>query len=1074
MRFLREFIAAGVRNPVLANLIMVCALAGGYFAARDMVQEAYPEFSVDHVEIVIAWPGAATVDVERAITIPVEEAVEGIGGVRQVSSHSSDDFSSVWLTLNTRGVDVDEVIKEVRNEVDQISHRLPPDAEKPIIRELIVRGEVISIAISGDVSERALKRVAKKTKTDLLAMPEVSQVAISGVRDDEIIVELSEESLQAYNLTFDQVMAAIARSSLELSAGTIRTSEEEVSLRIAGRRLRASEYEKLVVIERPNAVVHLSDIAEIREGFEEQTIRGRFNGKPALSVIVYKTPQEDTTSIARAVRTYVESQQGFLPQRVTMSFWADSSRHVEDRVQMLVSNGLLGIILVFAALTLFLEMRTAFWVAIGIPVAFGGALIVMAFSGETLNMISMFALIMVSGIIVDDAIVIAENIHNRRRAGDAPQLASINGANGVAVPVLGSSLTTIMTFIPLLFILGAMGNVIRVLPVVVIGAILASAVEAFGILPAHLAGHKVNESNSYKRRVNALRKRLEKAIDHVVEYWYRPVYRLSLRYRLVTIAGALGMLAFVVGLVLGDRVSFIFYPKETGAILRARVRYPEGTPASLSEDTAQRMELAALALNDDPELASEVEGPLVKNTYAVVGEFADFWPERGSNLCEVRIELMPAEKRGFDEQVIIEKWREKIGKVHDAIAYFIEREEIGPVKAPIEVRFMGSNLEDLNDARARLSEKLSTYAGVTDVYSDLLPGKRELRVKLKPSARTLGLTLEDVARQLRQGFYGGEAVRLRRGREEVIVRVRYREEERRSITELNQKHFKLPTGQRIPFEEAVEVAWDQGFAMIGHQDGKRRVRVFADVDERVANATRVFEELESEYLPTLVNDYNDMYWAFGGHRDEMDMSLSSLWTGFQMAMLAVYAVLAGMLRSYIKPVIILIAVPFGIIGAVFGHAIMGFDVTLMSLFGVVALSGVVVNDSLVLLDQVNTSIREGKSVAEAVAGAGERRFRAVVLTSITTVAGLAPLMLERSTQAAPLVPMAISLVFGIVFATVLTLFIVPSLYLLVNDMRRFAHWLLRGGSYPLPEDVEEYTQEMLTEHSPSAQSATSS
>jgi len=1054
MRFSREIIAAGVRNPVFANLLMVCILAGGFLSTRQMIREAYPELSVNYVEIIVAWPGASTEDVERSICIPIEEAMVGIDGLTEISSAANEDFGTVYLELHSISGDMDAVLREALDRVEQVTS-FPPESEKPIIRELIIRSEVISVAIYGDATERTLKEFARDTKRDLLANSAISQVSLSGVREEEIIIEISEETLRAYSLTFSDVMTAIARSSLDLPAGTIRTSEEEVTLRVSGQRLAAMEYEDLVVIERPDALVHLGDIADVREGFAEGTSNGRFNEQGAVVVAVFKTPYQDTTEIARIVRNYVEDRQATLPERVKMSVWADNSHDVTSRIDMLVSNGIAGIILVVVSLALFLELRLAVWVAVGIPISFAGALIIMNFCGETINMISLFALIMVSGIIVDDAIVIAESIHARRKAGDIPELASIDGAHRVALPVLGSSLTTIITFIPLMFVVGAMGKLIHVLPVVVIAAIASSALEAFGILPAHLHRRTPVGLKEKTKGPGKLRLRIDSAVETFITGWYRPVYRLTLRYRAVTVSLAVACLLFVFGLVAGERTGFVFYPKEDGRILRARVRYPEGTPLSVSEETLRRIEQAALALNNDPELVPARPGTLVQQVYSVAGEFADFLPVRGSNLCEVRIELMPAEDRRINEEMIIDSWRNNIGPIHDAILFTIARQDVGPIDRSIEIRLLGSSLQDMSEASQRLQTKLREFEGVTEVYNDLIPGKRELKVKLRSAARALGLALDDVATQLRQGFFGGEAVRVRRGRDEVIVRVRYPEKERQSIFSLYGKNFRTPLGEEIPFHEAVEVEWATGYARVMHQDGLRRVRTNAEVDERRANAEQIIRSLETEFLPGLVNDYNDMRYSFGGSRHEMDVSLGSLSAGFKMAMIAVYALLAGMLRSYVQPLVILSAVPFGIIGAVFGHVVLGYDLTLMSMFGVVALSGVVVNDSLVLLDRVNVSIREGQSVEEAVMGAGELRFRAVTLTSLTTVVGLTPLLLERSTQAYTVMPMAISLVFGIAFATVLTLVVVPSLYLVVNDVRRFIRFLRYGGEYPRAELVEE-------------------
>jgi multidrug efflux pump subunit AcrB len=1063
MPFVRGAIAAGVRNPVFANLLMACLLVGGYLAVTHLKRESYPQFSLDIIRVNVLYPGASPEDVEQAVCRPIEEVLVDIDGIDELTSSADPDIGSVWFTLTPDARDSAVILQEVKDRVDQIT-TFPPEVEKPVVTEEVIRHEVINIAVYGDVPERTLKQFAREVKNDLLAMPQISQVSLSGVREDEILVELSEEALRAYDLSFNQVMAVIARSSLDLPAGTIKTAGEELTLRVKGQRLRASDYERLVVIDRPDAMVRLGQIASVSEGFAETAIRGRFNGYPGVLITVFKAPQQDILQIAALARDYVVRQQAKLPERLKMSVWGDNSRDVEGRISMLLKNGLAGFALVFITLAVFLQLRLAFWVAVGIPLAFSGALIVMGMMGQTINMISLFALIMVSGIIVDDAIVVSENIHTRRRLGEAPATASIEGAYRVALPVLGSSLTTIIAFIPLLYVAGVMGKFIRVLPIVVIAAIVASALEAFGVLPSHLCTYRPPGAEARPSRPSRFRQSMEKGIDWVIAQVYRPVYRLALRYRLITLALAVACVLAIAGTIFSGRTAFVLYPKEDGNMLRARVRFPEGTPASVTAKTIEHLEQAALALNDDPNLRPAKPGRLVRQVYSIAGEWVDFLPIRGDHVCEVRIELMPARQRRINEEEIISRWRHHIGEIHDAVHFSLSRHQLQPVERPIEVRLLGDDLEELREAAERIADQLRRYEGVTDVYLDLVPGKRELRVNLRPAARALGLTLEDVATQLRQGFFGGEAVKLQRGGEEVVVRVRYPERERLSIADLENKVFRTVRGDEIPFREAVDVQWVRGYASILHEDTRRRVRVYADIDERRANSERICTDIETRYLPEVVAQYDNMSYVFGGTRAEAIQSVSSLLTGFKMALVVMYAVLAGLLRSYVQPLVIMATVPLGLIGVVLGHWFMGYDLTLMSLFGVVALAGVVVNDALVLLDYVNGLIREGKGLTQAVLTAGEARFRAVVLTSLTTVAGLTPLLAERSSQARMVIPMAVSLVFGIAFATVLTLLVVPALYLIVNDIRRAVRWLRYGGTYPAPELVEEaYRDRIMAE-----------
>ncbi len=1054
MQLLRAMIAGGVRNPVLANLLMLCFLAGGFISARRMVREAFPRLSIDHVQVDVAYPGASPEDVESRVCTPIEEAVRGVPGIRRLWSAASENFGTIGLGLQTNVKDIQRVIDQVKELVDQIK-TLPPEAEKPVVTETIIRTEVINVAVFGDAPERTLRQTAREIKDYLESRSGISQVSLSGVRDEEIVIEVSEEALLAYNLSIGQVMGVVRKSSLDLPAGVIRTAEEELTLRVTGQRLTAAEYEELIVLEKADAVVRLGDIATIREGFEDAVIRGRFNGHAAVLVAVYKTKDEDAIRIAETVRDYVAERQPYLPERLQLAMWGDSSVEINSRIWLLVSNGLQGLVILFATMWLFLEFRLAFWVAAGIPISFAGGLLLMDYLDQTINVISLFALIMVTGIIVDDSIVIAESVHTRREAGDPPQLAAIEGTTRVALPVLGSTLTTMVAFVPLLYVVGVMGRFVYVLPVVVIAALLASTVEGFLIQPAHLCYGEKPGVKYEKRPPNALRRAIDRGFEHVITHWYRPVFRLALDYRAITIAITLAMLLAAAGAWYGGRTPFVLLPKEDGSVLQARVRFPEGTPSSMSQRTIERMEEAARTLNNDPALKPAAPGALVRQIYSIQGEFADFLPVRGSNLCEVRIELMPSGDRRIGDDPIMEAWRRHIGPIHDATEFTIARQQIGSTDRPIEIRLLGSDMGDLAAAGERVQAKLREFEGVNDVHTDLIPGKRQLRIKLRPAARALGLTLEDVATQLRHGFFGGEAIRLQRGSDEVVVRVRYPESERASLSDLENERIHLPRGDVVPFHEVAQVDWARGYATIMHQEGKRRVRVLADLDERRANAEQILQTLQAGFLDSVVGDYNDMTYNFGGDRERMDESFASLSEGFTLALLVNFALLAAVLRSYIKPLVVMAAVPLGVIGVMIGHLIMGYDLTMMSIFGIVGVSGLVVNEALVLVDAIHWSIREGKSVKEAVTEAGESRFRPILLTSITDLAGLLPILLNQSGQAQSVQPMAISLSFGLLGSAVLNLLVVPGLYLVANDVRRFFFWLRHGGAYPVRELVEE-------------------
>ncbi|MCH7812839.1 MAG: efflux RND transporter permease subunit, partial [Planctomycetes bacterium] len=979
-------ISWGVRNPVMANLAMVCILAAGFLATRGMVRETYPEFSLDHIAIDVVYPGASAADVETGITIRIEEAIQGIDGIREVSSNSSDGGCSVFVALRNDVGNPSKIVKEIQDRIERIT-TFPAGAEEPVVGERLVPSQVINVAVSGDVSERTLKSLTREVHDDLITDPDISQVSIVGVRDDEISIDVSEEALQRYGLSFADVMAAVARSSLDLPAGTLRTRNEEITLRTVGQRYTGADFERLVVISAPDGtLIRLNQIATVRDTFEESPKRGWFNGRPAALVSVYKTKTQDTSTIARKVRAYVAARQADLPDGVTMSIWADGSREVDGRIGMLLSNGLTGMFLVLIALTLFLGLRLSIWVAAGIPVSFAGALVILGLTDQSLNMISLLGLIMVTGIIVDDAIVIAEHIHTRRQQGLSSIEAAVTGAREMALPVLGSSATTIVAFIPLLFVSGVMGKFIRVLPIVVIAAVIASSFEAFFILPAHLrhAGAAGDPGDHAPGRTSwrfRLRRRLDGALQGIIERWYRPALETAVRRRWVTLAAAAACLAITAGLIGGGRVAFVLFPKGDSNLLRARVRFPEGTPAAVTEAAVHRIAQAAKGIHDTQPASAAGTG-LVRQVFANIGQWSGFWTETGAHLGEVSVELPPAQTRRMSGAEILDAWRQQVGIIDDVLSLEMVPLEFGPTEKPLEIRLHGNDLEFLRRAADEFRDKLATYAGVYEIDDDLLPGKRELRVSLKPVARTLGLTVADLASQLREGFFGGEAVRILRDRAEVAVQVRYPRDQRRSLSDVSKVRIRTAAGHEIPFTEAADVTLVRGYSSIWRQDGQRRVRVRANVDERRANAEQILDDLEATFLPEAARRYRqenpegDFSYSIGGQRAQIAESLGSLTSGLGLALVVIYALLASILRSYLQPLVIMAAIPVGVIGVVAGHLIMGYDLTIMSAFGAVALTGVVVNDALVLVVRTNRLVAGGQPIVAAVIEAGRSRFRA--------------------------------------------------------------------------------------------------
>jgi len=1053
---LRALTAVFVHNPVFANLLALGTLVGGAVAAFHLPRETFPETSLNYFLVTVTYPGGAPADVEEGICIKVEQAVEGIPGVWDLASRADDNIAYIGAAFDPEVTPTAEVLRQVTNRVNAIT-TFPPAAGKPVVTEVIVHNDVITIGVHGDAPESVIQRTAERVREDLLAHTAISQVRLIGVRESELSIQVTEEALLRHGLSMPQLVEMISRSNLNLPAGTVRTGYEEFAVRTTGRGFSVRDFENLVIIAHPDGTsVRLGQIAQVRETFEETPLYGRINGEPGILVRALKTPLEDISSVAAAARDYVARAQAGLPEGVRLTLLVDKSRDVDARVDMLVKNGLMGIVLLMGCLLLFMDFRAAVGVAMGLPVAMAGALLVMHLTGQTLNLISLFGIIMADAIVLDDSIVIADSVLAREREGLSPALAAIEGTGHVALPVIHASLTTLIMFVPMMFVEGVMGKLIYVLPVVVIASIAASLAEAFVVLPAHLCEWAGWQKRSGGLTLRArIRSRLDGWIQTAIGRGYRPVIESLIRWRLVVLAGSAGALCVCIGLVLGGRTPFILFPKMDCNTLRARVRFPEGTPVEVTQAAADRIEQAALALNDDAQVKPAMAAKLVRHVYSSIGEWPDYYvPTRSSGLCETTIELLPAEDRRLDVALILERWRNNIGPIATAQSLSIVREELGPTDKPIEIRLLGDDLHELRAAADALEENLGSFAGVFDIEDDLIYGKRELQISLKPAARHLGLTVGDLAMQLRQALYGGEAVRLQRGNEELRVMVEYAQEGRQNFDTLDHLHIRTHSGATVPFHEVAEGRFVRGFSGIVRQDGHRRVRVQADVDERFANAEQIVRNLESSFLAEMPERFPGIRVLIDGQRKRIQESLASLTAAALICLILTYVVLGAGLKSYVQPLILMTAVPLGLAGAVAGHTILGYDLSLMSVFGMTSVAGIVVNDSLVLVDQVNRNLAGGMKVHEAVTRGSESRVIAVFLTAITNVAGMAPLLAERSSQAVTLIPIAISVAFGLCFATVLTLFIVPALYLAVNDVRRFVYWLRVGGLFPAPEVVE--------------------
>jgi len=1052
---MKRLLAAFARNTVFANIVLLLIIMAGVFAGTSMLRENFPEFSLDVISISVVYPGADPEEVEEGISRKIEEAIEAIDGVKQYTTESAEDVSRTMIEVK-EGYQVEDVLDSVRTQVGAIS-TFPAEAEKPVISEMILKDSVLVLSMSGDMPERQLKEWARRIRDDLTLLEQISQVEIFGVRDYEIAVEVSEERLRQFGIGLDDVVQAVRRGSLNLAGGIIRTQGEEIRIRTTERKYTDQDMASIIVLAGPEGqMVTLDRLAEIKDGFSEDPIQARINGSPGVLVNVMKTQEEDALRISRAVKDFVGREKLHLPPGAHLDILYDNTHFLRARIDLLVSNGIIGMGIVFLLLWLFLNGRLSFWAGLGIPVSLAGALGVLWAVGGSINMISLFGLIMVLGIVVDDAIVVGESIFVHRKAGKPPVRAAVDGVSEVGLPVIAAVITSIIAFIPLLFVGGIMGKFIAILPVVVIACLAISLVECLLLLPAHLShlpdpNASLVDRNLVARKLEAVYRGVGAGIEWVVERIYKPVAVWTLSWRYLALSMAVSVLLITAGLIRGGILKFQVFPEIDGFVITSTVEFPNGTPALVTAEAVRAMDAALLRLEE--QTVTKSGDPLLKERLALVGQTLEERPRSGPHLGTVQAILLESEKRGIHSKELMVLWEEAIGEISGAQSLTFSGLQAGPPGAPIEVWLQGRDMGSILKASQDLQERLDDFQGIFQIRSDFSPGKNEIKLRLKPEAGTLGLRADDLAAQVRAGFYGEEAYRLQRGEDDIRVKIRYTEEERSRLSQLGDMRIRTADGREVPLLSVAEVSEGPGYATITRTDGLRRVAVSAEVDTARANANEVVNELQAGFFPELEERYPGLHVQVQGEKKKMRESLGSLYIGFPLALFGMFIVIATMFRSYIQPMVILCTVPFGIIGAVLGHLLFGYDLSLMSVFGMVALTGVVVNDAIVLIERVNENIAQGMPFFEAIVQGGARRFRPIFLTTLSTVGGLAPLILETDLQARFLIPMGLSIAAGVAFATLLTLLLVPSLLAILNDLR-LVMTRLRTGASPSREAVE--------------------
>ena len=1055
---MKDFVAWFAKNPVAANLVMVILLVGGGLTAIGIKMELFPEFSMDTISVSVAYPGAAPEEVEESICVRIEEEVHNLDGVKKVTSTASENSGTVLIEVLPEA-DVRDVLDDVKTRVDAIE-TFPEDAEKPVIQELLMRTQVIFVAIHGDADEGSLKRLGERVRDEINQLDGISQVQLASARPYEISIEVSEDALRRHGLTFDDVARAVQQGSIDLSGGSVRTDSGEVLLRTKGQAYVGDEFEDLTLISAVDGSrLRVGDVATVVDGFAETDQSARFNGEPAVLVQVYRVGEENALAVSNGVKQYVADAQARMPEGITLTTWADAGVFLESRLELLQRNGLQGLALVFLVLALFLRFRLAFWVTLGIPISFMGAVWVMPELDQSVNMLTLFGFILVLGIVVDDAIVVGESIFSHQKEGGVNVESAIKGAQRVAVPVTFAVLTTIVAFVPMLGIPGTMGKFFKVIPMVVIPTLVFSWVESKVVLPAHLShsSKRIDRLSTYPPFAwwVAFQGLFERGLEWWAKHVYQPSLDFCLRWRYASLAGGVAAILATVGLVLGGFVRWEFFEQIEGDIVSAQLTMPLGTSASVTERAIQRIEDAASELKRELDGETPEGAPtVVKNYQTSIGEqpYREQQSNRGiaggggfsaAHLGEVTMELIGAEYRTVGAEAIANRWRELTGPIPGAVELVFSSDVMSAGDA-INIQFAGRDVEELRGVAEGFKAQLATYDGVYDITDSFRGGKQELRLALLPSAEALGITLSDLARQVRQGFYGEEAQRIQRGKDDVKVMVRYPEHARSSLHGLETMRVRTPSGDEVPFSSVATATLERGYATIQRTDRRRTVTVKANVDEERASANDILEDALGAPMAELLAAHPGVTFSKEGENREEAETIQSMQLMALLAMFAIYALMAVPFKSYVQPIIVMLAIPFGMVGAILGHLVMGFSLSVLSVCGILALAGVVVNDSLVLVDFVNHRRAEGRSVIESARVAGTERFRPILLTSLTTFAGLTPLMLEKSVQAQFLVPMAISLAFGVLFATVITLVIVPVGYLILDDVQRLIRFLLGG------------------------------
>ena len=1017
-------------NPVAANLLMVIILLVGLLSLGSIRKEMFPSTEVNMVSVTMAFPGAAPVEVEEAVCLKVEQSLSAINGIDKITCTAAENIGTTVIEIDD-AFDLGDVTNDIKNKIDGINS-FPEQVEKPIISQIDVQMQAIFVSIYGDVADKQLRNFAFNVRDEIANISGISSAKIIGANDLEVSIEVSENTLRKYQLTFDEIAMAIRSSSIDLPAGAIKSNKGDVLVRSLGQADTADEFGAIIVRSFiDGGTLKLKDIATITDGFAESSRFSTFDGKKTISIQVNAIGDDDILDVTSKVKKYVSEIQNKLPKNIHISHWSDISHYVNGRIDLMTKNLMLGGLLVLLILTLFLRLKVAFWVMVGLPVAFLGTFLVMPYVGVTINMLSLFGFILVLGIVVDDAIVIGESAYKEIQDKGHTIENVVKGAQKVALPATFGVLTTIAAFVPLLFVGTMFGSFFEAIGWVVILNLLFSLIESKLILPAHLAHMKLSDVGTQKPSLLLrIQRKINSLLDGFIKNKYQPLLYKAVRRPYLSTLIFVSILVLSIGMLTNGVVRFVMNPIFAADFIFTQVKMTEGTSDEDTDAALSILEQAIISIDRETSQKHGQQSGLVVEHMSLVKE----------NQLDGRIivELVKDEAIILNGDEVLALWAEKVNSItgSEVLAF---GSLMGPGDGPeIAFKLSSDNVEELKLASAELSDKLKEFQGVIDIRNSMKEGKDEVQLTLKPRGYNLGLSQRDLANQVRQAFYGEEIQRLQRDIDEVKVMLKYPLSERETMATLDNMRIRLNDGTAIPITSVANIFIGKASDVIIRIDGVRSSTISGDADTKTINPNEIMAKLKAKdgFMDKLKIKYPSVKTAADGVAKEMNELGVSMLKGFAIAMLFIYMLMAIPLKSYTQPLIIMMVIPFGVTGAILGHWITGYTMSMISLFGVIALGGVVVNDSLVMVDFINKYRAAGHTTLDAAMAAGKRRFRAILLTSLTTFFGLVPMLLEKSLQAQVIIPMAISLAFGILFATVITLILIPVWYVILDRMKK--------------------------------------